>query len=121
MRVACWSVTGTRNGAGGRRLLADGGIRVIQTPRQAPNANAYAERFVRSIKQRRTDDDWLGRSKGHYEHERLDAICVFEPVDGADVRMVERCEDLCFALESSESLGIRCELGRAGLSAQRRD
>ena len=36
---------------GVRRLLADGGIRVIQTPRQAPNANAYAEGFVRSIKQ----------------------------------------------------------------------
>ena len=27
------------------------GIRVVQTPFQAPNANAYAERFVRSIKQ----------------------------------------------------------------------
>jgi transposase InsO family protein len=26
------------------------GIRVVQTPSQAPTANAYAERFVRSIK-----------------------------------------------------------------------
>ena len=26
------------------------GIRVVQTPFQAPNANAHAERFVRSIK-----------------------------------------------------------------------
>ena len=34
-----------------RRLLTDAGIRVVQTPLQAPNANAYAERFVRSIKQ----------------------------------------------------------------------
>ena len=33
-----------------RRLLGDAGIRVVQTPYQAPNANAYAERFVRSIK-----------------------------------------------------------------------
>ena len=33
-----------------RRLLEDSGIRVVQTPYQAPNANAYAERFVRSIK-----------------------------------------------------------------------
>jgi putative transposase len=33
-----------------RALLSDAGIRVVQTPFQAPNANAYAERFVRSIK-----------------------------------------------------------------------
>jgi putative transposase len=37
-------------GAEVRRLLSDEGIRVVQTPRRAPNANAYAERFVRSIK-----------------------------------------------------------------------
>jgi len=34
-----------------RARLADAGIHVVQTPYQAPNANAYAERFVRSIKQ----------------------------------------------------------------------
>jgi transposase InsO family protein len=33
-----------------RTRLGDAGIRVVQTPYQAPNANAYAERFVRSIK-----------------------------------------------------------------------
>ena len=33
-----------------RARLGEGGIRVVQTPYQAPNANAYAERFVRSIK-----------------------------------------------------------------------
>jgi putative transposase len=33
-----------------RQLLADAGIRVVQTPFRAPNANAHAERFVRSIK-----------------------------------------------------------------------
>jgi len=33
-----------------RQLLVDAGIRVVQTPYQAPNANAHAERFVRSIK-----------------------------------------------------------------------
>ena len=33
-----------------RERLNEAGIRVVQTPFQAPNANAYAERFVRSIK-----------------------------------------------------------------------
>jgi putative transposase len=33
-----------------RARLAEVGIRVMQTRLQAPNANAYAERFVHSIK-----------------------------------------------------------------------
>ena len=32
-------------------VLDAAGIRLIRTPREAPNANAYAERFVRSIKE----------------------------------------------------------------------
>jgi transposase InsO family protein len=34
-----------------RERLKEGGIRVVQTPYQARNANAHAERFVRSIKE----------------------------------------------------------------------
>ena len=34
-----------------RRRLQDAGIRVVLIPERAPNANAYAERFVRSIKE----------------------------------------------------------------------
>lgn len=33
-----------------RQLLGRSGIRVVQTPFQAPNANAYVERFVRRSK-----------------------------------------------------------------------
>jgi putative transposase len=34
-----------------RRRLRDAGIRVVLIPERAPHANAYAERFVRSIKE----------------------------------------------------------------------
>ena len=34
-----------------RQRLGDAGIRVVLTPERAPNAKAYAERFVRSIKE----------------------------------------------------------------------
>jgi putative transposase len=41
----------TKWSAAFRQTLADVGIRVLQTPYRAPNCNAHAERFVRSIKE----------------------------------------------------------------------
>jgi putative transposase len=38
-----------------RRQLRDADIRVVLTPERAPNANSYAERFVRSIKEEYLD------------------------------------------------------------------
>jgi hypothetical protein len=43
-RDAKWSVVV-------RERLEEAGIRVVQTPYQAPNENAHAERFVRSMKE----------------------------------------------------------------------
>jgi transposase InsO family protein len=43
-RDANWSVAV-------RERLEETGIRVVRTPYEAPNANAYAERFVRSMKE----------------------------------------------------------------------
>jgi putative transposase len=63
-----------------RARLGEAGIRVVQTPYQAPNANAYAERFVRSIKEECLDrlipiGEWHVRRAiteyvAHYHHER---------------------------------------------------
>ena len=63
-----------------RRLIRDSGTRVIRLPPMSPNLNAYAERFVRSIKEeclnrmlfigraslRRAVDEYLA----HYHRER---------------------------------------------------
>jgi transposase InsO family protein len=72
-RDAKWSVAV-------RDRLVEAGIRVVQTPYEAPNANAYAERFVRSVKEecldriipigeghfRRAVSEFVA----HYHHER---------------------------------------------------
>jgi Integrase core domain len=63
-----------------RSLLKDAGIRVLVTPASAPNCNAYAERFVRSIKDECLDrmiffgtaslDRALREYEAHYLEER---------------------------------------------------
>ena len=65
---------------GFRSILEGVGIRVVQTPIQAPNAKAYAERFVRSIREECLDRLILFRERGlrhvvdqhvaHYHGER---------------------------------------------------
>ena len=69
-----------------RERLTEAGIRVVQTPYQAPNANAYAERFVRSIKDeclnrvipfgerhfRRTIAEFVAHYHGERNHQGLE-------------------------------------------------
>jgi transposase InsO family protein len=65
---------------GVERLLEAAGVRVIQTEFRAPNCNAYAERFIRSIKEECLDRviplgerhlRWvLGEFVEHYQRER---------------------------------------------------
>jgi transposase InsO family protein len=64
----------------GRQQLGAAGIRVVLTPERAPNTNAYAERFVRSIKEEclnrmiplgeRHFRRALAEFVAHYHHER---------------------------------------------------
>jgi transposase InsO family protein len=66
-------------------FLAAAGVRVIRTPFQAPNCNAHAERFVRSIREecfnhviplgerhlRRTLADFVSHYHGERNHQGL--------------------------------------------------
>ena len=76
-----------------RRRLRDAGIRVVLTPERAPNANAYAERFVRSIKEecldrlipigerhfRRAVAEYVEHYHGERNHQGLDNRLISGP------------------------------------------
>ena len=76
-----------------RRQLRDAGIRVVFTPARAPNANAYAERFVRSIKEecldrlipigdrhfRRAVLEYVDHYHGERNHQGLDNHLIAGP------------------------------------------
>ena len=53
--------------AAAKQLLAHGGVEVVTLPRRSPNLNAYAERFVRSIKHECLDRLVI-LGEGHLRH-----------------------------------------------------
>ena len=65
------------------------------------------------VERKRTLCDTVGegRALDQLEHQRVNVPTFFESVDRSDVRMVERRENLRFALESRETVGI----GREGI------
>ena len=82
--------------------LRDAGVRVVVTPIRAPNANAHAERFVRSIKEECLDrlipigETHFRRAVTefveHYHHERNhqglgNALIAASPATGASGRV----------------------------------
>jgi transposase InsO family protein len=56
-----------------RGWLAEAGTRVVMTPARAPNANAYAERFVRSIKEECLDR-LIPLGAGHFRRAVADFV-----------------------------------------------
>ena len=91
---------------GFRRIIHDAGVRIVLTPVQAPNANAYAERFVRSIRAECLDrlilfgerrllravDEFVAHYHGERNHQGLGNELISPATTGAGGTQV-RCRD----------------------------
>jgi len=90
-----------------RGLIEGAGVRVVHTPIHAPNTNACAERFVRSIRDeclnrlilfgkrrlRHTVDQFVAHYYGERNHQGLDNELIapeHRPIAGGQVRCRER-------------------------------
>jgi putative transposase len=93
-----------------RSLLMDAGVEVVRLPYRSPNLNAYAERFVRSIK-----DECLSRMiffserslrkatreyAAHYHRERN-----HQRIDNRLIEPSDRAESSSLAIKCAERLG----------------
>ena len=79
-----------------RELLETSGVRVIQTPFRAPNCNAHAERFVRSVKEECLDRR-IPLGERHFRRALADFVVLYhrernhqglgnELIDGMEVQ-----------------------------------
>ena len=88
-----------------RRIVEGAGVRIVLTPVQGPNANAYAERFVRSIREECLDrlilfgerrllravDEFVAHYHKERNHQGLgNALIEVDPSCGPRVRCRER-------------------------------
>ena len=97
---------------GFRRIVEGAGVRIVLTPVQAPNANAYAERFVRSIREECLDrlilfgerrllralDEFLAHYHGERNHQGLGNELITpetRPLRGTHVRCRDRLGGCC--------------------------
>ena len=94
-----------------RRVVEGAAARIVQTPIEAPNANAYAERFVRSIREECLDrvilfgerrlrnviDEFVAHYHGERKHQGLGNELIapeFDQNPGTHVRCRERLSGL---------------------------
>jgi transposase InsO family protein len=91
---------------GFRRAIEDAGVRIVQTPIRAPNANAYAERFVRSIREECLDrvilfgerrlrhvvDEFVAHYHGERNHQGLGNRLI-APQSGQNLGTHVRCRE----------------------------
>ena len=70
-----------------------------------------------SVERHRPARDSIGQrlALDEFEDQRGHAVGLFEPVDRADVRMIERCQDPRLAFEPRESIGIARKEARQDL------
>ena len=90
-----------------QRILKDAGVEVVLTPRQAPNCNAFAERFVLSIK-----SECLGRMIFFGERSLRRAVTEFvdhyhaeRPHQGIGNVTIENVDVVAGEIECRERLG----------------
>ena len=77
-------------------------VRVLETLAKLPGDR---QRFVDRY---RTARNTIGQRLplDQFHHQRTPVIRLFEPVYGGDIGMIERGEDLGFALEASHAFGV---------------
>src|SRR5437870_5478059 len=123
---------------GFRALLDGAGVRIVRTPVQAPNANAYAERFVRSIREECLDrlilfgerrllralDEFLAHYHGERNHQGLGNELITpetRPLRGTHVRCRERLGDCCATTTArpEHEMSFRTSLSALAVSSPR--